>query len=172
MGVVSLFWFPLFKFLILALVFHLFLFVLFTLTIVYYLKVVFYCFTTVCKWDFFLYWFPLFTRFFHFFCFPPSLRSPPRIIRGPLDILSLIPPHLRVSLPPPYGGPLRPNLPTLTTSNLSVYTTPSSPTTSTSSPCLTKLLRSKPSFSTTSKRAMSFNEPPPRPRSSHRCSHR
>merc|ERR1711990_1334109 len=93
--------------------------------------------------------------------------------RGPKDILSIpLPPHLRITLPPPFGGPLRANLPTLTASNLSIYTTPSSPTSSTSSPCLSKLLRSKPSFPKTSKRALTFHEPPPRPRSSHSCSHR
>ena len=139
---------------------------------IYYFNCSFSCLTTICKWDFSPHQFPLFSRAFHLFCFPSSLRFPP-LPRGPKDILSIpLPPHLRITLPPPFGGPLRANLPTLTASNLSIYTTPSSPTSSTSSPCLSKLLRSKPSFPKTSKRALSFHEPPPRPRSSHSCSHR
>ena len=172
MGVVLFFLVTLFLFLALIYYFHLFLSVLFFSKKIYYFNRSFNCFTTICKWDFSPHQFPLFSRAFHLFCFPSSLRSPP-LPRGPKDILSIpLPPHLRITLPPPFGGPLRANLPTLTASNLSIYTTPSSPTSSTSSPCLSKLLRSKPSFPKTSKRALSFHEPPPRPRSSHSCSHR
>ena len=90
-------------------------------------------------------------------------RLPPPPYSGHLDV---------VSLAPPYGGPLRPDLPSLTASNLSIYTTPSSPTVSTPSPCLVKLLQSKVPSSKTAKKALSFNKPPPRFRAGHRCSHR
>ena len=118
----------------------------------------------------------LFLPFFFLFRSPPSssessdVSSYPRISRLPPPPY---PGHLSVaSLAPPYGGPLRPDLPSLTASNLSIYTTPSSPTVSTPSPCLVKLLQSKVPSSKTAKKALSFNKPPPRFRTGHRCSHR